>query len=133
MLPLPVRLYRAHVERVDTLSRLSVRLELDLNISTRTQLRIEGVPNVPAELTNAAMRALIILVGGADVLVLTRPEQSEPLISRVYRASPSTLADYEGCVQLPGINAHRLEVALALHYLLPLNFARESACRLAKA
>lgn len=70
---LPPQLLRGRVLRVRSINCLEVRLTLAFGISVEKSVVLEGVEksHIPEKRRQAAKRALIVLVGGKDVLVHT--------------------------------------------------------------
>lgn len=131
---LPPRIYHARVERVDALDLLSVRVDVDFNFIYRTQVRIEGVDTgrIAAKWHNVAMRSLILLVGGHEVLLYMPPHQRGALLARVYRSDIVSASPEEGAVAVPGVTGARLEVALCLQYLQAHDYSRDMTLAVSK-
>jgi hypothetical protein len=125
---LPPRLYSAQVLRVSSYGIIDVQLALDFNVGFRSKVQIEGVSSadVPAKLRNAAMRALILLVGGAEVFLYMLPDQVRLPHARVYRQKSSVSPREVGNVEVPGLSDRRIDVGLCLRYLRDHEYSRES-------
>lgn len=126
MLRLPPRLLEGRVQRVSALGELDVLLDLGFGSHVRRYVRIEGWPGeqIPTALRNAAMHALIVLVGGKSVLVLVSAssEVSPAVLGRVYLMDKVSRPDPSWFVPPYGTETPMLEVACFMSWVARYNF-----------
>lgn len=122
---LPPQLLRGRVLRVRSINCLEVRLTLAFGVSVEKSIVLEGVDKncVPEKRRQAAKRALIVLVGGKDVIVHTDTlVQDGFVIGRVYLDEKIYGKPEVGFVEPYNIDVPMLEVSTFYMWLRERDF-----------
>lgn len=125
---LPPRLHHARTVRVQSFNCIEVDLELDYGVSIRKRIVLEGVQRslVPEYRRKAATHALIVLVGGKNLIVHVETDNAGKMTDgyipgRVYLAE-KVHGDPEGMVIPYGLEDELLEVSLFYLWLMKHDF-----------
>ena len=125
---LPPRLHRARTVRVQSFNCIEVDLELDYGVSIRKRIVLEGIQRslVPEYRQKTAMHALIVLVGGKNLIVHIEPSNTTKMTDgyipgRVYLAE-KVHGEPEGMAIPHGLDEELLEVSLFYLWLLKRDF-----------
>ena len=122
---LPPQLLRGRVLRVRSINCLEIRLTLAFGVSVEKNVVLEGVDKncVPEKRRQAAKRALIVLVGGKDVIVHTDTlAQDGFVIGRVYLDEKIYGKPEVGFVEPYNIDVPMLEVSTFYLWLRERDF-----------
>lgn len=126
------RLVRGQVLRVQNFSTVEILLDLDFGVHVARTVVLEGVnPNlIPPKLRNAAQHALIILLGGKKVFVLTGScGVAEPVLGRVYLDDRGRAIEGPWTSEVPGADQRLLEVSSFMQHLVRANFEKSEIIR----
>ena len=118
------RLHNAKTVRIVDPMVIEAELELGFGIKVVRQVRLEGLDQrvIPASLKNAAMHALVVLIGGKKIVVQASPDGIETVVvGRVYLEKVS--GDPPGMSCPPGASAPMLEISEFMRWLSDKKFA----------
>lgn len=118
------KLLAARVVRVHSANKVELDVDLGFGVRIVRAFTLEGLDNrtVPDELATRAVHALVVLVGGKDVLI--RPESMKPearragvyLNTRIFGTPVGFVAD------VPGLPRPILDVAAFLNWIAAQDF-----------
>jgi hypothetical protein len=117
---LPPRFYAGRTVRVHSFNRVEVALRLGFGVTVEKNIILEGVQriNVSKELRRTAHHALVVLVGGKNLIVQVNgdDEKDGHVMGRVF-LSEKVHGEPEGLVTPHGLDQPLLEVGTFFSWL----------------
>ena len=113
MTDLPPRLHRAKTIKVLWPHCIEADIELDFGVHVRRVVHLEGLDaqTVPSSLVSRAKHALVVLIGGKNLIINTEPTlNGSKVVGRLYLDVP-VYGNPPGMTIPPGLDQEMLEVS----------------------